>query len=68
MILGWHEAAIKAVGEGGSFKKITEMGAREQIGRFKYVEEAKIQEQYEAILAEMTAEFDEIVQKEAELA
>ena len=68
MILGWHEAAIKAVGEGGSFKKITEMSAREQIGRFKYVEEAKIQEQYEAILAEMTAEFDEIVQKEAELA
>ena len=68
MILGWHEAAIKAVCEGGSFKKITEMSAREQIGRFKYVEEAKIQEQYEAILAEMTAEFDEIVQKEAELA
>ena len=68
MILGWHEAAIKAVGEGGSFKKITDMSAREQIGRFKYVEEAKIQEQYEAILAEMTAEFDEIVQKEAELA
>ena len=68
MILGWHEAAIKAVDEGGSFKKITEMSAREQIGRFKYVEEAKIQEQYEAILAEMTAEFDEIVQKEAELA
>ena len=68
MILGWHEAAIKAVCEGGSFKKITEMSAREQIGRFKYVEEAQIQEQYEAILADMTAEFDEIAQKEEQLA
>ena len=44
------------------------MSAREQIGRFKYVEEAKIQEQYEAILADMTAEFDEIAQKEEQLA
>ena len=68
LILGWHEAAEKAVSEGGSFKKITEMSMRESIGRFKYVEEAKIQEQYEAILADMTAEFDEIVQKEEPLA
>ena len=68
LILGWHEAAEKAVSEGGSFKKITEMSMRESIGRFKYVEEAKIQEQYEAILADMTAEFDEIVQKEEQLA
>ena len=68
MILGWHEAAVKTVSEGGAFEKIVEMGAREQIGRFKYVEEAKMQEQYEAILADMTAEFDEIAQKEEQLA
>ena len=68
MILGWHEAAVKTVSEGGAFKKIVEMGAREQIGRFKYVEEAQMQEQYEAILADMTAEFDEIAQKEEQLA
>ena len=68
LVLAYYDECRLVLEQGGSVDALVSLPVREQIGRFKYVEEAKIQEQYEAILAEMTAEFDEIVQKEAELA
>lgn len=42
------------------------MAVRETIGRFKYVEEEKIDAAYEETLAEMKKEIADLISKEAE--
>jgi V/A-type H+-transporting ATPase subunit A len=66
MLLNIYYKGIPALKEGADVKKIIDVGVREKIGRFKYIEEKDIQANYDALMAEMDAEISELVSKEVE--
>jgi V/A-type H+-transporting ATPase subunit A len=66
LILAWYDEARDAVAKGASFNKLAVLPVRETIGRFKYVEEQKIDDTYEEILKELAAEVAETLSKEDE--
>lgn len=66
LILSYYELSKDALSKGAVFNGITSMAVRESIGRFKYIEEAKIDESYESILAEMKKEISILTSKGAE--
>ena len=52
--------------KGAAFNDVAGIVVREAIGRFKYIEEAKVNESYEEIMAEMKKELNDLISKEAE--
>ncbi len=66
LILGYYELARDAVAKGAPFNQLATLPVREAIGRFKYVEEAKIDTAYEETLAELQRQVAELISKEAE--
>lgn len=66
LILGYYHLAKDAAGKGAPFAQLAGLSVRETIGRFKYVEESKVDETYEETLAAMKKEISDLVSKEAE--
>ena len=66
LILSYYDFSLEAVTKGASFNKLSELPVRETIGRFKYVEEDKIDDTFVEIIDQMRAEIDELLKKEAE--
>lgn len=66
LILSYYDFSLEAIGKGASFNKLSELPVRETIGRFKYVEEEKIDDTFVEIIDQMRAEIDELLKKEAE--
>ena len=66
LILSYYDFSLEAIGKGASFNKLSEFAVREAIGRFKYIEEEKIDDTYDEIIDQMRAEIDELLKKEAE--
>ena len=66
LILKFYEEAGKAIQQGVSINKITTADVIERIGRAKYVEEAKVDAEYDAIENAIVSEIGEIIKKEAE--
>ena len=66
LILSYYDFSLDAIRKGASFNKLAELDVREAIGRFKYIEEEKIDDAYDQIIDEMRAEIDELLKKEAE--
>ena len=66
LILSYYDFSLEAIGKGASFNKLSELPVRETIGRFKYVEEDKIDDTFVEIVDQMRAEIDELLKKEAE--
>ncbi|MBR5468572.1 MAG: V-type ATP synthase subunit A [Firmicutes bacterium] len=66
LILKFYEEAGKAIQQGVSINKITKADVIERIGRAKYVEEAKVDAEYDAIENAIVSEIGEIIKKEAE--
>ncbi len=66
LILSYYDYSLEAIGKGASFNKLSELPVRETIGRFKYVEEEKIDDTFVEIIDQMRAEIDELLKKEAE--
>lgn len=66
LILGYYELAKDAVSKGANFNQLAVLPVRETIGRFKYVEEDKIDSAYEETLAELKKEIADLISKEAE--
>ena len=66
LILSYYDFSLEAIGKGASFNKLAELPVRETIGRFKYVEEEKIDDTFVEIIDQMRAEIDELLKKEAE--
>ena len=66
LILSYYDFSLEAIGKGASFNKLSELAVREAIGRFKYIEEEKIDDTYDEIIDQMRAEIDELLKKEAE--
>lgn len=60
LILDYYEMAVAAVDAGVNMQKIIDIPIRERIGRIKYVAEADVQAEYDAILVELQKQIDEI--------
>ena len=66
LILTYYDYSLEAIAKGGSFNRLAELTVREAIGRFKYVEEEKIDDTFDEIVDQMRAEIEELLKKEAE--
>ncbi len=65
LVLSYYELAKDALTKGANFNQLTALPVRETIGRFKYVEEAKIEGAFEDIMATMKADILDLISKEA---
>lgn len=66
LILLFHEESLAALGQGADFQKLSAMPVREEIGRFKYVEEAQVDAEFEKVKSTLEEEVHAIIGKEAE--
>lgn len=64
LIISYYELSKDAVSNGAPFNKIASLDVREKVGRFKYIEEEKIDEAFEAIMDELKKELNELVSRE----
>ncbi|HIV79458.1 MAG TPA: V-type ATP synthase subunit A [Candidatus Avanaerovorax faecigallinarum] len=65
LIISFYEQSTEAVKKGADFGKIAAMDVREKIGRFKYIEESKIDESFDEIMAELKEEAENLTSGEA---
>ena len=65
LIIAFFEQSTEAVKKGADFNKIAAMDVREKIGRFKYIEEEKIDESFDEIMAELKEETERLTAGEA---
>ncbi len=66
LILGYYEMAKDAVGKGADFNALAGLAEREAIGRFKYVEEAKVDGVYDEIMKNMKQAIANLTSGEAD--
>ncbi len=67
LILKYYDDGLVALKEGAEFKALSDLAVREKIGRFKYIEETKIQETFDSIKSQIENEIKALVSsKEAE--
>ncbi len=64
LLLKFYDLTNAALKDGAGINKIVAIPVRERIGRIKYVPEDKVQAEYDAILAELSAEIDAIKREE----
>ena len=65
LILSYYDMAKDAIGKGAEFNKLVNLPIRETIGRFKYIEEDKIDSAYEQVAADMRRDITELMSGEA---
>ena len=66
MILTYYELSREAVAKGANFNEILELPVREDIGRFKYVEEKDTDEAYNKIMETLRKAVSALTAKEVE--
>ncbi|MEY8367695.1 V-type ATP synthase subunit A [Anaerovoracaceae bacterium 42-11] len=66
LILGYYEMAKDAVGKGADFNALAGLSVRESIGRFKYVEEARVDGAYDEIMNTMKQAIADLTSGEAD--
>lgn len=65
LIMQYYDNSLEAINKGVSINKIEQMPVREEIGRFKYIKEDEIKENYDKIIAQMKEQLQaEVAQKE----
>ena len=61
LILAYYDEGREALGKGADVNKLAGLPVREKIGRFKYVTEDSLDQEYEAVLSEMKQQMAEAV-------
>lgn len=56
LVNAFYDRAVEALGQGASLQKLISMSVREQIGRFKYVTEDALDEEYKKVDGELSAQ------------
>lgn len=56
LVNAFYDRAVEALGQGASLQKLISMPVREQIGRFKYVTEDALDEEYKKVDEELSAQ------------
>lgn len=66
LVLSYFDGANEALEKGADIEKLVNIPSREMIGRFKYVKEEDIDEQYSKTLSQLKKEFNEAVNSKEE--
>ncbi len=61
LIMGYFNKSMEAIKDGADFKALADLPIREKIGRFKYIEEEKIEESYNSINKQMNEDIENIL-------
>ena len=64
LVLAFYEESSRALSEGASMNKLIGMPVREQIGRFEYTHEDELDDAYQKVTEELTAEVADTFGKE----
>ena len=56
LVNAFYDRAVEALSQGASLQKLISMPVREQIGRFKYVTEDALDEEYKKVDEELSAQ------------
>ena len=64
LVISFYEMGLDAIENKADIEKIVKLSVREKIGRFKYVEESKIDEEYEEIIKLLEQELEEVTKGE----
>ncbi len=64
LILAFYDIASETLKMGGEINAISKLPVRESIGRFKYIAEEKVGEEYDKIMADLSAQMRESIVKE----
>ena len=64
LVNAFYEKAVEALGKGAELRKLISMPVREQIGRFKYVREDALDEEYAKVQEELDAQITAAFRKE----
>ncbi|MBC3516804.1 V-type ATP synthase subunit A [Neobittarella massiliensis] len=67
LVLRYYDAATEALKKGASVEGLVKLPVRESIGRFKYVSDDKIGEEYASIARALDQEIDALISEEEEL-
>ena len=62
LIIAYYEKSIAALDKDASFSKLASLPVREEIGRFKYVEEDESKGRFDEIMAALEAQIGELTQ------
>ena len=66
LILYFYDQGLRALSEDVAFGNVSNMEIREDIGRFKYIEEDKIDGAFDDLTARMDAAFDKLIKEAGE--
>lgn len=66
LILNYYDLTLKALNNGADIELILDMPVREKIGRFKYTENKKIENEYRLILDKTAEELENTIRREEE--
>lgn len=64
LVLAFYDQSLAALNQGASVDKLIKMEVREKIGRYKYVTEDRLDEEYNKILGELTSQTANAFEKE----
>lgn len=64
LVLAYYDQALEALNKGAGINDVISIPVREAIGRFKYIEEADVEENYNKILDRLSNELGEVLAKE----
>ena len=64
LILAYYDISAEAIKQNADIEALSNLPVRESIGRFKYVEEDKIDDTYEAILSSLKRDIMEQTRRE----
>ena len=66
LILSYYKEGLAALEKGAEFGPLAALPVREEIGRFKYVEEANVDTEYARVLNELQTSAQELISKEVD--
>jgi V/A-type H+-transporting ATPase subunit A len=64
LILAYYDEAGRALEKGAAINTLVALPVRERIGRFKYTAEEELQQNYDAILAELKTQAEDAARAE----
>ena len=64
LVVAYYEQGVKALEKGANIQDLVKLDVREKIGRFKYVLEENLDEEYKAVLEQLAKEISNITGKE----
>jgi V/A-type H+-transporting ATPase subunit A len=62
-ILSYYDKALDALNKGAEIEMLVNLPVRERIGRYKYEQESKIEEEFESIQAQLDMEIRDVLER-----